>query len=73
MSQEFCIVTQSLTKATTRIWFKECFVKPKYTHVLGLYLGQLHAWPTLLAQDTISRLILEFLLPAVSGFTHRCT
>lgn len=49
-------------------------------HALGIlaiakatFLGQLHAWPTLLAENAVSRSIPEFLLSAVSCFTHHFT
>lgn len=37
------------------------------------YLRQLHAWPTLLAQDAVSGAIPELLLPAVSRLTDGYT
>jgi len=49
-------------------------------HALGIlpvakaaFLRQLHAWPTLLAENTISRPIPEFLLSTVSCFTNHFT
>lgn len=74
MSQEFCLVTQSVANNQLKEFgLKECFVKHKYKRALDMYLGQLHARPTLFAEDTISRPILEFLLSAVSSFTNHFT